>query len=266
MTEEAIQPRRYEEYASRRTSTRRRKPSARAIDTGGLRLTCTDTVVTKLRSGSQAGQRQCVPAGLVGVSSFSHHKPSAAPSRPPNEHSDDIMFNSAAAHVASVAPSSLNGTQGVKRKRTASIEGKKPAKLLPTPAPSVVTLRVPSNSSCGIHDGSDPRTSRSGSNNPRGYMSQITSIVSGERLNGARNSQMSRVVERRAGSIVSLQDQCGHSNDIPSNPLRGKDKDMTAQSLTSQETSLLMNRIGTEPFVSACGQSTAPGRFLEVPG
>lgn len=201
MTEEATQSRRHEEGALRRKSTRRRNPSARAIDIGGLQSTCTDITVTKLRSVPQAGQRQCVPAGLVRVSSLSHRKPSAARSQPPNENSDDVMFNSAAARMASAAPSSLNRSRGVKRRSTALTEGKTPEKLLPTPAPSVVTLRVPSKSPREIHDGPklasapDPRASRSGSNNPRGHVSQITNMVSRE---------------------------CGHSTDIPSDPVGEK--------------------------------------------
>jgi hypothetical protein len=246
ITEEATQSQRHKERALRRRSTRKRKPSARAIDIRGLQSTCTDTIVTKLQYVPQARQRQCVPAGLIGVSSFSHRKPSAAQSQPPNEHSDDVMFNSVAARVASVAPSSLNRSRGVKRRRTASIKGKKkPAKLLPTPAPSVVTLRVPSKSPREIHDGPklasapDPRASRSGSNNPRGHVSQITNMVSRE---------------------------CGHSTDIPSDPLGGKDKGVTAQSLTPQDTSIPIKRIGTVPFVSAYDQSITSERVLEVPG
>ncbi|KAK7177855.1 hypothetical protein PSPO01_16098 [Paraphaeosphaeria sporulosa] len=174
MTEEATRSRRREEHALRRRSTRRRKPSARAIDIGGLQSTCTDTIVTKLRSVSQAGQRQCVPAGLFEISSLSHPRSSAAPSRSPDEHSDDIKFNNAVIRMTSVAPSSSNRGRGVKRRRTASTEGEKPAKLLPTPAPSVVTLQ-------------DPRTSRSGSNNPRGRMSQIRNMISRDWLDGDRD-------------------------------------------------------------------------------
>ena len=239
MTEEATQSRRHEERALRRRSTRRRKPSARATDIGRLQSTCTDTTVTNLRSVPQAGQRQCVSAELVGVSSLSHRKPSAARSQPPNEHSDDVMFNSVAARVASVAPSSLNRSLAVKRRSTALTEGKTPAKILPTPAPSVVTLRVPSKSPREIRDGPklasapDPRASGSGSNNPRGHVSRITNMVSRE---------------------------CGHSTDIPSDPVGEKDKSVTAQSLT-----VPIKRIGTVPLVSACDQSIASERVLEVP-
>ncbi|KAF3032319.1 hypothetical protein E8E12_002216 [Didymella heteroderae] len=58
VTEEATQSQRHEERALCRRSTRRRKPSARAIDIGGLQSTCTDTIVANLRLVSRNGQRQ----------------------------------------------------------------------------------------------------------------------------------------------------------------------------------------------------------------
>jgi hypothetical protein len=126
----------------------------------------------------QARQQQCVLVGLVRVSLLSYCKPSAAWSQSLNEYLDDIIFNSVAACVASVTPSSLNRSQGVKRRRTALIKGKKkPAKLLPTLAPSVVTLWVPSKSPREIHNrpklasALDPRASCSSSNNLRRHVS-----------------------------------------------------------------------------------------------
>jgi hypothetical protein len=56
VTEEVTQSRRHKKHALRRRSTRRRKPSARAINIEGLQSTCTDTPVTGFRSVSQAGQ------------------------------------------------------------------------------------------------------------------------------------------------------------------------------------------------------------------
>jgi hypothetical protein len=154
---------------------------------------------------------------------------------------------------------------------TASTEEKKPAKLLPTPASIVVTLQVPSKSLCGIRDEldsastQDPRTSRNGSNNPRGHMSQSKNIASRDRFDGDCDPQMCGVIQRHTGSIVALQDQCGFSTDIASDPLTGKDNGVTIQGSSSRNTSKLMKRDVSGTFVSSCGESTVPERVRRVP-
>lgn len=122
----------------------------------------------------------------------------------------------------------------MKPSRTASTEGKKPARPLLTPASSVVTSQVPSRSLYGsperldLAPTQDPRTSHNGSNNLRGHMSQTKSIVSPDRLDRHREPQMCGVFQRRARS----------------EPIK---------------------RLVPGPFISSWDQSTAPGRVPRVP-
>jgi hypothetical protein len=154
VTQKATQSQRHEEHALRRRSTRRRKPSARAIDIGGLQSTCTDTTVTRLRSESQAGQRQYVPVVGIKISSLSHPKPSAAPSQSSDEPLGNIKLKTAEPRVASVTPSSLKRKRGVKYvkpSRTISNARLRSTGLLPTP--SIGVSRVPSGSAHGSPTG-----------------------------------------------------------------------------------------------------------------
>jgi hypothetical protein len=153
--EEATQSQHHDEGALRRVSTRRRKPSARAIDIGESRSKCTDTTGTRPPSAAEAGQRQSVWIEATGISSFSHSKCSAAPPQSPHQRSDDDKLNTAVPLMASVTPSSLKRKRRVEPSRTGSSEGKKLARLLPTAASSVVTLQVPSKSLCGTRKGLD---------------------------------------------------------------------------------------------------------------
>jgi hypothetical protein len=97
-------------------------------------------------------------------------------------------------------------------------------------------------------------------------MSQTKNMVPRDRLDQDRDPQMCGVIQHRTGSIVALQDQCGHSTDIASDPLTGKDNGVTVQSSSSRVTSELLKRNPSERLVSSCGQSTAPESVPRVPG
>jgi hypothetical protein len=257
---EATQSQRHKER-SLRMPTRRRKPSARAINIEGLQSTCTDTTVANLQHVSHNGHRQYVLAGAIEVSSLSH----------PDEHSGNSKLNRAVPRVASVAPSSSKRKRGVGPSRTASNEGGKLAGLLPTPASSVVTSQGPSRGLYRSPDGlnststQDQSTSPNGGIDPSGPMSQTKNIISQDRLDRDRDPRICGVIQPRAASVVAVQDQCGHSIDIASDPLTIKDNGTTVQSSTSRDTSDSPKRNLCGRFVSPCGQSTAPESVPRIP-
>lgn len=236
VAQEATQSQRHEEHALRRRSTRRRKPSARAIDIGGLQSTCTDTTVTRLRSESQTGQRQCVPAGGIRISSLSHPKPSAAPSQSPDEPSGNIKLNTAEPRVASVTPSSLKRKRGVKYvkpSRTTSNARLRSTGLLPTPTPtpSIGVSHVPSGSAHGsptglslapVQNSIEQHTVHNGSNGPYELLPPTKHIVTQDYSHPNRGPQVADVTQRRTEIFVDLQDQCRQPIDIESDFVRAQ--------------------------------------------
>ncbi|KAF9698074.1 hypothetical protein EKO04_003953 [Ascochyta lentis] len=234
VAQEATQSQRHEEHALCQRSTRRRKPSARAIDIGELQSTCTDTTVTRPQSESQAGQRQCVPVGGIKISSLSHPKPSAAPSQSPDEPSGNIKLNTAEPRVASVTPSSLKRKRGVKYvkpSRTTSNARLRLTGLLPTPTPtpSIGISHLPSGSSHGsptglslapVQNSIEQHTVHNGSNGPYELLPPTKHIVAQDYSHPNRGPQVADVTQRRTKIFVDLQDQCQQPIDIESDFVR----------------------------------------------
>ena len=88
---DATQLQRPREHLPRRKATRRSRRSARATDIEHLRLprNLVDVTVPQPQGKSQAGQRKSNRRGATGVSSLSHPSFEVAPSRSPNQHSND---------------------------------------------------------------------------------------------------------------------------------------------------------------------------------
>jgi hypothetical protein len=303
-TKEVTQSQSHEEDTLRRESTRKRKPSARAIDSEQLQLSCTD-------SPSQADQRKCFHEEATEAPLLAHPKPPVAPSPSSNQRSDTHKLDTAVPWAAPVAPSPLERKRRVKYvkpSRTALKTRKKPTRLLPTPASSIVVSQVPSRCLHGSPNGlnSDPmqdleelHTGHDASTGSCELARPTENIVSQNHCLPDSDSHMTGVNQRHTGFFVPPQKHSGHSIDTAidvrdrddkggwgtrcsycrraappplacvhhggDDPFNDKSNAITFKISTSRDISGLMKRNISKPLVSSRGQSTAPKRVLEVP-
>jgi hypothetical protein len=135
--EEATRSQSPRELPPPRTSTRRRKPSARAIDIEMSRNPV-NVAVTRFQTSSQTGQRKHTRRRTTRVFSLSHPNPQVAGSQFSNQRSNGVKSNTIVPWVEPMAPPSLKRRRGViyvKPSRTA-LNTRKSKNHYPHPHPA----------------------------------------------------------------------------------------------------------------------------------